>query len=86
MKIETEGLQLYHVNFNNSDNMFMSGSLPSYYVMATTYDEAVYKAEKKFSQNPSNSIIGSDGSLKFDNNDPEPKVRVIKLISDEIVW
>ncbi len=84
MNIETDGLQLYSVDFNDGNNFFSSGK-GVYHVMARSYDEAVLKAEKKNEESISPSIIGADGSLNL-SEEKEMKARVVKLISDEIVW
>lgn len=82
-KINVEGLALFHVNFGNNE-LFSMSSAPNFYVMARSYDEAVEKAYLKVESLPTKSVVGSDGSLNL--NQEELKVRVVKLISDKIIW
>ncbi len=83
MNIETDGLFLFSVDFNDSGNFF-GGSKGVYFVMARSYDEAVAKAEAKNDETVSNSVVGFDGSLNL--NQDEQKARTVKLISDKIIW
>lgn len=84
MKIDIEGLQLYTVDFNNGSSLFAPSSIPLYYVMARSYDEAVEKATIEMEKEPTKSVIDSMGSLTLDNL--IPIARAVRLVSDKIIW
>lgn len=85
MKVDIEGLQLYTVDFNSGGgSLFMPSSIPLYYVMARSYDEAVQKATIEMEKEPTKSVIDSMGSLTLDNL--TPIARAVRLVSDKIIW
>lgn len=84
MKVDIEGLQLYTVDFNSGGSMFMPSTIPLYYVMARSYDEAVEKATIEMEKEPTKSVIDSMGSLTLDNL--TPIARAVKIVTDKIVW
>lgn len=70
---------------------FASNPLSPVYVVAKDYNEAANKAmayaEYKKSFDKKNSVLDSDGSLRNrKEEEEEPKIRAISIVSDDVIW